>query len=314
MAAILSDLRSIARALGGEVSGSQVLAPGPGHGGKDRSLSVKLCASLPDGFVTHSFAGDRWQDCRDHVRKRLGLPRDNGPHRHTEARRQSQESCREDDKPRARGLAMAATYVREMEPVRGTHGERYFRETRRIDTDAIADVLERSHAIGWHPAVYFSEPGHALHGQRLGCIVGVMTDPLTAKPTGAISRTYVDSDLRKIAKAKTLGLPAGIIRLTPDEDVTYGLCLAEGLETALSAMAKGLCPVWASGSTALMKTFPILAGIESLTVVADRDANGAGERAAREVEARWRAAGRETRIFMPASPGDLNDLLQRVKG
>ena len=41
------DLRGIARALGGEVAGAQVLAPGPGHGPRDRSLSVRLCASAP---------------------------------------------------------------------------------------------------------------------------------------------------------------------------------------------------------------------------------------------------------------------------
>jgi hypothetical protein len=35
---IVLDLRSIARALGGEISGNQVLAPGPGHGPRDRSL------------------------------------------------------------------------------------------------------------------------------------------------------------------------------------------------------------------------------------------------------------------------------------
>ena len=133
-----------------------------------------------------------------------------------------------------------ADIIREMRPVRGTRGERYLHEIRCIDTDPIADVLERSDAIGWHPAVYFNNRDHPLNGQRLGCIVGVMTDPVTAMPTGAISRTYVGSNLHKIGKAKTLGVAAGILRLTPDED--HALCLAEGLETALSAMAKEFVP------------------------------------------------------------------------
>jgi Toprim-like len=71
------DLRSIdkiAEALGGEVTNGQVLAPGPGHSAKDRSLSVKLDSNAPDGFVVHSFAKDDPLECRDHVRKRLGLP------------------------------------------------------------------------------------------------------------------------------------------------------------------------------------------------------------------------------------------------
>ena len=56
--AIPSNLRAVALALGGDVVGSQVLAPGPGHGPRDRSLSVKLSPSSPDGFIAHSFAGD----------------------------------------------------------------------------------------------------------------------------------------------------------------------------------------------------------------------------------------------------------------
>ena len=65
------DLRSLAKVLGGEVSGEQVLCPGPGHRPKDRSLSVKL-ANNPDGFVVHSHADDPWGRCKDHVKARIG--------------------------------------------------------------------------------------------------------------------------------------------------------------------------------------------------------------------------------------------------
>jgi hypothetical protein len=64
------DLRTIAAALGGEVCGQQVLAPGPGHSPRDRSLSVTF---NPDGsFVVFSHAGDDPLVCKDHVRKQLG--------------------------------------------------------------------------------------------------------------------------------------------------------------------------------------------------------------------------------------------------
>jgi hypothetical protein len=66
------NLQNIAAALDGEVSGDQVLAPGPGHSRVDRSLSVKLAPSMPDGFIVHSFAGDDFQTCKDHVKERLG--------------------------------------------------------------------------------------------------------------------------------------------------------------------------------------------------------------------------------------------------
>jgi putative DNA primase/helicase len=67
------SLRQIAHALGGEVSGCEVRAPGPGHGPRDRSLSVKLSASSPDGFLVHSFAGDDFKHCRDYVKSKLGV-------------------------------------------------------------------------------------------------------------------------------------------------------------------------------------------------------------------------------------------------
>jgi hypothetical protein len=68
------SLRGIAYALGGEVVGHQVLCPGPGHGAKDRSLSIRFSATAPGGFLVHSHAGDDWQACRDYVCERLGLP------------------------------------------------------------------------------------------------------------------------------------------------------------------------------------------------------------------------------------------------
>jgi hypothetical protein len=64
----------LARALGGEISNGQVLAPGPGHSAIDRSLSVKLDAGSPDGFIVNSFANDDPIACKDYVREKLNLP------------------------------------------------------------------------------------------------------------------------------------------------------------------------------------------------------------------------------------------------
>ena len=65
--------QQLAAAVGGVVSGTEVLAPGPGHSPKDRSLSIKLDPSAPDGFVVHSFSGDDPLACKDHVRDKLGI-------------------------------------------------------------------------------------------------------------------------------------------------------------------------------------------------------------------------------------------------
>ncbi|MBR1362931.1 AAA family ATPase [Bradyrhizobium ottawaense] len=66
-------LREVALALGGVVSGNQVLAPGPSHSAGDQSLSVRLDSSAPGGFLVHSFAGDDPLRCKDYVRDKLGV-------------------------------------------------------------------------------------------------------------------------------------------------------------------------------------------------------------------------------------------------
>ena len=301
-----SDLRAIARALGGEVVGRQVVAPGPGHSPRDRSLSVTISAAAPEGFLAFSHAGDDFAECRDHVKARLGIDRRQQENRPQTPPRRPTQPPRDDDRD-ARALILAKQIAFELRPVLGSPGETYLRDARKIVTSAIEDVLERTDGVGWHPAVYFNEPGHALHGRKLGCIVGVMTDPITAMPTGGISRTYIHEG-QKVTKAKGLG-PAGIVRLSLDEDVLERLHIAEGLETALGAMSKGLRPMWATGSTAIMAKFPLLSGIKALTIIADHDANGAGERAAGAVASRWREAGKEARVWRPKSIGDLNDIL-----
>jgi putative DNA primase/helicase len=305
-----ADLSAIAHALGGEVSGGQVIAPGPGHSPKDRSLSIRLNAGAPDGLWTYSFSGDDWRACREYVRARLRI----GPDL-DERKRQAPNSRGERENIACRERAAFVSrkieaIIRELVPLCGTPAQEYLRARRGIETGSIGDVLARIDAIGWHPAVFFREEGHPLNGRYLGCIIGVMTDAVTARPTGAISRTYLDTKGGKIGKARTLGSPAGVVRLSPDEEVLSGLILAEGLETALAAMSIGLRPIWASGSAAVMCGFPVLSGIESLTILADHDPKGAGEAAARPAAASRRAAGREVRIIFRDKLGDFNDALK----
>ena len=67
-------LQQVARALGGEICGNQVRAPGPGHSPRDRSLSIRLDAHAPDGFVVHTFSlSDNPILCKDYVREKCGL-------------------------------------------------------------------------------------------------------------------------------------------------------------------------------------------------------------------------------------------------
>ena len=83
------------------------------------------------------------------------------------------------------------------------------------------------------------------------------------------------------------------IKLTPDDEVTAGLTIGTSMESVLAGMMLGFRPAWALGSASRLKTFPVLAGIESLTVLADHEVGGAAQTAARAVAARWVAAERE---------------------
>jgi len=70
----------------------------------------------------------------------------------------------------------------------------------------------------------------------------------------------------------------------------------------LAVMMADWRPVWTLGSAGAIRTFPVLPGIESLTIFADAD--DAGERAASECAARWRESGRQYAYRMGISAAD----------
>ena len=278
---MITNLRSLARALGGEVVGGQVLAPGPAHSPRDRSLSVKLSASSPDGFLAHSHAGDAWQACRDHVKRTLGIGASAWNGRELQQRPPRAPQPLIDDRT---GHALAM-WRQGVDP-RGTLAERYL-NGRNLDLgyDVAAEVLR------WHP--------------RIGALLALFRNIATDEPQ-AISRTYLDSAGRKLER-KFLGpVGGGAIKLDPDAEVTNGLHIGEGIETCVAARDLGLKPTWALGSKGAIGTFPVLAGIDCLTILAEPDAEI-------EIEAcavRWHAAEREVLINRPIGGKDLNDAIR----
>ena len=134
---MITSLHEVARALGGEVHGGQVLAPGPGHGQKDRSLRVKLSPTSPLGFITHSFANDDWQICRDHVTDRLGLdPNGWKRERHAVPKRPAPTPVDVGDERKAEfERQIIREIARELEPVAvSPEAKRYLEDVRLIDT------------------------------------------------------------------------------------------------------------------------------------------------------------------------------------
>lgn len=109
---MMLDPKALAHVLGGEAHGRRIVAPGPGHGRRDRSLSIKIDPSAPDGFIVNSFAGDDFREARDYVKERAGLGDGASPPHREEA--QAAGAWRSilpvpDDAPKATSLDMGIT-------------------------------------------------------------------------------------------------------------------------------------------------------------------------------------------------------------
>lgn len=152
-------------------------------------------------------------------------------------------------------------------------------------------------------------------GDHIGpALVALVTDILTGEPI-SLHFTWVCPDG---SKANTPG-PArmllgghrkagGCIRLWPDEAVTTGLGVGEGIESCMS-LAHAITPVWSLLDAGNLAALPILPGIEALTVAQDNDP--AGRRAAQTVADRYTAAGCAVAIVASGADGeDLNDLIK----
>jgi hypothetical protein len=143
-------------------------------------------------------------------------------------------------------------------------------------------------------------------------LVALITDVCTGAPL-SLHRTWIKPDGNKADVSpprlllKDHPIAGGVIRLWPDEAVTAGLGIAEGIETALS-LAHGFTPVWSLIDAGHLAKFPLLNGIEELIIAADND--DAGRKAANECAARW-ADHAAVRIISADTDGcDLNDEVQ----
>jgi putative DNA primase/helicase len=167
-------------------------------------------------------------------------------------------------------------------------------------------------ALLYHPACPFRDD--ADNEISHPALIGLHRDVLTDK-VKAISRRPLTRDGRSISKPISLGPTHGcVIKLSADEDVCEGLHLAEGVTSALAAAMLGMIPIWAAGGTGNIRTFPVLAGIDALALIADNDANGAGQAAANECFDRWKRAGKEVWTVISDTVGtDMGDVVQNAK-
>ena len=275
--------RYIVGILGGAATGRDVCnVPGPGHSPADRSLSIRIDPTDPLGFKVHSFAGVDWRACRDYVAAALGGI--------------SSQVDRKPHKPRTSGSPVRL--FNEASSAKGTIVETYLASRQLALPDRHQEVLR------FHPNCPFTPD------TRYPCMVALFRDIRTNKPT-AIHRTALTPEGKKIDRM-TMGPKAGCaVKLSADEDVAEGLTIAEGIETALAGMALNFRPAWAVGDAGEMGKFPVLSGIECLTILVDNDTNGTGQARALECSRRWTSEGREVFRVVPTAVGqDMADIIR----
>lgn len=297
---MLPDPRAVARALDGEIAGAnRILAPGPGHSRRDRSLSVKIDLAAREGFLVHSFAGDDPIWCRDHVRQRLGLPFC-----------QPREDRRRPEQPRALKRPTLAVAENDRE------AQRRFDLAMRLWAEAgdprrtIAERYLRSRSLKLPPPPSLRFHGGLKHPS--GGIWPAMIALVTRGPDNvplAVHRTFLDRD----GGGKALVDPqkmvlgpcrGGAVRFAAAGDL---LMVGEGIETCLAAMQATSHPVWAALSTSGLRALDLPTDVRNVIVLADGD--NAGEAAALNAAMRWKREGRRVRVARPPQGSDFNDML-----
>ena len=233
------------------------------------------------GLIEHANPGWDFSRALDWAQAWLGEPASERQHRHLA-------------RVRAETAKWAVKLWHEATPPHGTPVETYL-ASRGLSLPAGA-----GHALRFHPACRRGEG-------RLPAMLGLMSGIVTGRMLG-VHRTFLSADGRAKAAVEPnkmmLGRAKGaVLKLSPDEDVTLGLGLVEGIEDGLAVLNSGWAPVWVCLSAGALASFPVLGGLEALTVFADNDT--AGARAAEACIARWRGAGKEARVVAP--PRDLKD-------
>ncbi|OAS25983.1 DUF7146 domain-containing protein [Methylobacterium platani] len=311
----LLDIRTIAHALQGEIVGrDRALVPGPGHSRTDRSLSVWIDPTAPEGYRVHSFASDPFEECRDYVRDAVGLPAWQGSERisvdpaEIARRRAAREEARAAAEAEVLSKRQRALRIwNAAHDPRGTLVELYLRKRGlELPDDVAGEVLR------FHPICPWA-------GETVPAMIALFRDAHTDEPTG-IHRTALAQDGRKRfqgAEARKMygGAIGAAIKLDPEAEITHGLAIGEGIETGLAARQLGIRPVWSLGSVGAIGVFPTLSGIEALTILGESDRKGANAAAIQACGTRWAEAGRAVDVVRPRGAGDMNDVvLECVSG
>jgi putative DNA primase/helicase len=281
----------IAQRLGGaKKSGKQWLARCPCH--DDHSPSLSISDTADGNVLWYCFTGCDAREVGRELHRRGLLPDRNIDRRGIAGRPRRAAAA-----PNRGKLAFLMSKLRDIE---GTPVETYLRSR---DLELPPD----GHHLRYLPAYPPKHPWPVM--------VGIVTDLndadriMSLHMTRLLPNGYGKAPLPKHEQRSFLGgypIKGGVIRLCGDADIERRIGFAEGVETSLAVSTAfrrdegRFEPVWAALSAGNMADLPVLAGIETSVIYADR--GPAGEKAADRLGQRWLAADRE--LFIAIAPVD----------
>jgi len=185
--------------------------------------------------------------------------------------------------------------------------------------EAMRYLAGRGLTIDTPPSCLRLHPGlDYWHDKKLvGRYPTLVARVVAADGSGAtLHRTYLQDgkkapvpEARKLMSGKPIA--GGAIRLaSPGE----WLGIAEGIETALAATELFKVPVWSCINAAGIESFEPPAGVETLTIFADNDANYAGHKAAYTAAHKLAIRGFDAEVSLPPIYGDWLDFLNQERG
>ena len=150
----------------------------------------------------------------------------------------------------ANKIRLAKRIFEEATPINGTLAENYLKFRRNISLSS------------WPNAIRFSK-NCPRRKSTAPALVAELRNIHKDKPI-AIQRIFIDEkDSTRDGPRMMLGPSKfAVCKLINDSEVTNGLGIAEGIETALSILSISWAPVWAVLSAGGIERFPLLSGVE----------------------------------------------------
>lgn len=199
-----------------------------------------------------------------------------------------------------RNINFARSIWNEAKDPRSTIAHHYLKQYRKLElpNDLAGEVLR------FHPACPWRDENSG-RDIRVPALIAPFRS-IDDNAITAIQRVRLNNDGSK-SDRRMLG-PVARAAIKFDQPSNGELVVGEGLETALAAMQLGFKPTWSLGSCGAIGRFPLIDGIERLSLLGEADTANAD--AVELCAQRWQEAGRRVHIVMPDDGySDLNDEL-----